>query len=317
MKRGIEAGKRSFLAWAAALCLLPGTRAAAETVYQAGFEAGAGAEWSTSSTDVTPSGREFLGQFGNDTAHLSLSDLPEHQYLRVSFDLLVIRSWDGSGENGWGPDVYSVGLTGGATLMQTTFSYPGCRINRQAYPAAYGKGLFAGGTGAAEMDTLGYTFRFPTVTLPLDSVYRLSFTFPHTASSVGLDFGAAGLQEPADESWGLDNVRVETCPPPRGRLAISASSVNVGAPRSGTTAKRSFKLRNTGHGPLTGSVSTVPAPFRVVSGGGEFTLAPRETRTVTVEFAPEQRYRFRDLLVIAADDPRRPRAVVSLSGRGR
>ena len=42
-----------------------------------------------------------------------------------------------------------------------------------------------------------------------DAVYHLSFTFDHTATDLVLNFiGGPGLTGVADESWGLDNVRV-------------------------------------------------------------------------------------------------------------
>ena len=43
-----------------------------------------------------------------------------------------------------------------------------------------------------------------------DSVYRLNYSFQHTGASVTLDFMGIGLQELADESWGLDDVGVST-----------------------------------------------------------------------------------------------------------
>jgi len=61
------------------------------------FEGAVGSEWSNTSTDITPvKARRFLGQFGNETVSLALAGLPSHEYLTVSFDLFLIRSWDGN-----------------------------------------------------------------------------------------------------------------------------------------------------------------------------------------------------------------------------
>ena len=60
--------------------------------------------------------------------------------------------------------------------------------------------------GAVEVNTLGYTH--PNLG-PADAVYHFTLPFNHTASSVILDFRGLNLQDIADESWGLDNVRVE------------------------------------------------------------------------------------------------------------
>ena len=78
--------------------------------------------------------------------------------------------------------------------------------NNQAYPDAYPDGDHPAQTGAAEINTLGYSFYG-------DSVYQLSFTFPHSESSLVLEFSASGLQNVEDESWGLDNVEVQTTDP--------------------------------------------------------------------------------------------------------
>ena len=59
------------------------------------------------------------------------------------------------------------------------------------------------------MRTLGYTFFG-------DSIYHLSFTFPHSADLLSSDF-ASDLFEgkgTKDESWGLDNVTVRVANEP-------------------------------------------------------------------------------------------------------
>jgi hypothetical protein len=185
-------------------------------VYRADFEgtAVAGAEWSARTTDLTPEGgRRFLGRFaGNEAVTLSLGGLPAHRSVTVSFDLYVIQSWDGDGSLGSGPDIWGVGVVGGSTLLQTTFSnYNGTNgiFIPQHYPDAFpGTGvLHPGRTGAAENNTLGYTNGDRQ-----DAVYRLTFTFSHDQGSVALRFAGQGLQGNLDESWGLDNVQVQTNP---------------------------------------------------------------------------------------------------------
>src|SRR5574337_608688 len=69
---------------------------AGPVVYRNGFEGAVGPEWSNASVDTTPSGRRFLGQFGNDTVTLTLACLPAHRQVILSFDLYVIRSWVGN-----------------------------------------------------------------------------------------------------------------------------------------------------------------------------------------------------------------------------
>ncbi len=169
-----------------------------DQIYFNDFETSAGSEWSSQSRDTTPrGGRKFLGQFGNDTVRFSLNNLPAHEQAVISFDLFVIQSWDGN--YGAGPDIWDLTAPDAPNLLHTTFSNAG-GLN-QSYPDLYPGGNNPPRTGATESNTLGYS--------PWgDTVYPLSYTFPHTEAGLGLDFSAAGLQGLSDESWGLDNVSV-------------------------------------------------------------------------------------------------------------
>lgn len=185
------------------------------------FEGTVGSEWSSSTTNTTPIGsRRFLGQFGNKTVTLNLTGLSDHSLVQLSFDLFVIRSWDGNDTAYYagqymGPDKWSVGVQNGPTLLYTTFSNSTGNTpnDYQAYPDSYPGGVHPGYTGAAEINTLGYTNPLD-IHWRQDSVYNLSFSFPHTASSLILDFSAFNLQAISDESWGLDNVSVTLIPEP-------------------------------------------------------------------------------------------------------
>ena len=157
--------------------------------------------------------RRFLGEFGGprldptartrvkQTVRLTLKELAPHTRATVSFDLLILKSWDGSSPR-YGPDRWSLMVKDGPTLLDTTFSNnPKLEADQsfQDYPRSHGKPQ----TGAAAVRTLGYTFFG-------DSLYHLSFTFPHSADALTLDF-AGDLVEgkgTKDESWGLDNVTV-------------------------------------------------------------------------------------------------------------
>jgi hypothetical protein len=184
------------------------------------FEGSVGSEWSHASTGVTPIGtRSFLGQFGNDTVSLSLTDLGAHTSVMLSFDLFIIRSWDGNDGSYYagefmGPDIWSLQLRDGGSLLSASFSNStGTTPNDyQSYPDNYPGGVYQGYTGAVEINTLG--FIHPLGGRVQDSVYNLSFSVPHADSSLVLDFSALNLQELSDESWGLDNVSVTFIPEP-------------------------------------------------------------------------------------------------------
>ena len=179
--------------------------------YVESLEGTVGHEWSNPKTDVTPIGnRRFLGQFGNDTVSLSLNSLPTHKAVTLSFDLFVINTWDGNDSNpGEGPDIWDLSVVGGPTLLHTTFqNYPRAGDPTQSFPDNYPGGNHPARTGAVENNTLGYINNG----IPMDSVYHMSFTLPHTADSLTLNFTAQGLQGLDDESWGFDNVSVSLTP---------------------------------------------------------------------------------------------------------
>jgi hypothetical protein len=176
-------------------------------------------------TVESPNRRQrFLGEFGgppvgrpgdpdwnrtrvDQTVRLSLGGLGPHTRVRVSFDLYVLKSWDGNSKQ-YGPDRFTVRVAGGPVLLDTTFSNnPKVREDGsyQNYPAAPGEAASnPPQTGAASVGTLGYNDFFK------DSVYRLSFEFPHAEADLTLEFGSSLFEGKgtADESWGLDNVAV-------------------------------------------------------------------------------------------------------------
>jgi hypothetical protein len=178
----------------------------AKLVYFNAFWRDADPEWSNTSRDKTPSGNRFLGQFGNETVSLTVDlrrcgkDDASTSTIRVSFDLYIIGSWDGT-TGSPAPDIWELRVAGGPTLCRTTFLTQGDA--KQAYPGTFGadpEPLNPANEGADEVGTLGYA---------LDAVYRLEYTFEHTGDDLELHFTGTGLQDILDESWGLDNVRVE------------------------------------------------------------------------------------------------------------
>jgi hypothetical protein len=192
-----------------------------QVVYRNDFEgASPGAEWSNTLTSVSPRGaRRFLGQFGNGTVNLNLANLPAHRSVTVTFDLMIIRTWDGNmAVNRFGlavgPDVWRLTHSGGAVLLNTTFSNwePAATPDNvpQAYPGTFPGGIFTARTGAVENNVLGY--EDPGGGYPgrvQDSIYRLTYTFDHTANSLALGFTSLQNQTVDDEGWGLDNVQVQ------------------------------------------------------------------------------------------------------------
>ncbi|MBN1535821.1 MAG: DUF11 domain-containing protein [Anaerolineales bacterium] len=178
--------------------------------YSNNFEIGIGDHWcSNVFTSTTPIGsRRFLGEFNTqENVCLSIPNLTEHTLVTLSFDLFIIRSWDGDFSDGVvGADRWQIlagnGVTSPLSLLNTTFSnFPDFT---QSYPGNYPADQYTSLSGADEINSLGYLWG-STI---MDSVYNMEFTFDHVGQTLALNFASLGLQDISDESWGLDNIQV-------------------------------------------------------------------------------------------------------------
>ncbi len=171
-------------------------------VYQQDFEGTSiGSQWSLLKRSYTPHGqRRFLGDFGNSTARLTLTDLPLHTHVSMQFDLYLIRNIAPNAPS------FTVGETSSGFSQTTRFSTLG-GLNYQDFPGPNGLNLASGNAGAVERHTLGYEFeRF----IGRDAVQRININLPHTGNSVVFEFSGAGWPVLTSASWGLDNVIVST-----------------------------------------------------------------------------------------------------------
>ena len=175
-------------------------------------------------TDVTPNGRlKFHGPFGNNAVIAQWTGLPEHEFVRIDVDLLILRSWDGSVAFEFaktkkdGPDYFRLGLVGGPTLVSTTFSClpdnpPGFNDygKFQNYPSFVPGDRLRPWTGAAEKNTLGYHYPKlgPPFLVPMDAIYRLHLLVPHHGETLAVQMEGLGLQNLLDENWGFSNIHV-------------------------------------------------------------------------------------------------------------
>jgi len=177
----------------AGVLLLANNAFSEECFYSNDFKGAIGPEWSDTIQGTTPSLRQFLGKFANDSVTLTLTGLPAHLSVSVSFDLYLIESTEENGEH-----FFELSIDGGPVLMTTSFNHN--PASTQAYPDNYPGGDYPGQTGAAEVDTLGYpngdmVYSFPDP--------NRSFTFTHTNSTLVVRFSGSSS---TGQSWGLDNV---------------------------------------------------------------------------------------------------------------
>ena len=178
-----------------------------KVIYFNDFEGAVGSEWSLPGKSTTPSGKEFLGELSNDNEVLTVDSIPQHTALILEFDLYIIGSWNGNADDPVAglPDIIEISVLGGPSLKKTTFSNK--MRDKQAFPGDFPGSSFPPGTGAAELGTLLYPVGSDFVS---DAVYKLRLTFPHTATSVKLNFN--GNHNGSIERWGIDNIRLKFVP---------------------------------------------------------------------------------------------------------
>ena len=224
-------------------------------LYSEDFQGAIGSEWSTSITYTAPTtGSTALGNFGNGSRTLTLTGLGAHTEITLDFELHLNNSWDGNGiPICCGIDIVDVSVAGGPTLLHSTFSNTG---QYQTYPSFYPGPNNPSGTGA----TIGGG----------NSMYALSYTFPHTGSTFSVDFTGIGLQGLGDESWGLDNVTVSS------DAATGVAFTDVGVLDTHTASI------NWGDGNVEAGTVTESGGAGVVNGTHAYGHAGTYTVTVTV-----------------------------------
>lgn len=163
--------------------------------YQNDFESALGSEWSGAATIDTSNSTfsSFLGRLGNNTTTLSLSGLGSGTHnISLTFDFYAIDSWDGNSTN-CGPDYFGINgdYTGQWTVVNSTF------ISTYDYSQTFPHTPTATGN-------FGYNHW-------TDDIYRnISINFTLSGDALNLNFYGQNLQGISDESWGLDNVSIDT-----------------------------------------------------------------------------------------------------------
>jgi len=171
----------------------------------------------------------FLGRFPEVGTRALLVVPDAGSEVSVTFDLYVIGSWDGRGKQAqhgvFQANVFQLsyrceGTASTSTIFQTTFSNQ--LTVQQDYPLSYLQGGNKAGTGAVAIDALGYASRPDLSNTPQfrsfgDATYHMSFAMANPCISVadgGITFIFSSTNPSAqstwDESWGIDNVTVET-----------------------------------------------------------------------------------------------------------
>lgn len=159
-------------------------------------------------------GDTLLGWYHNEEVSITLSDLPAHNTVEISLDLLIHDSWDGNPENMGGPDFWYLRMDD-EEIIHTTFSNTPCGFSfclYQAYPENFPR-TFEPKSGAVETDLPG---RCQYNGIPgWTSRYRITRLVKHNSRNLSLILGDKLVQLNApdptcDESWSLSKIEVKT-----------------------------------------------------------------------------------------------------------
>jgi hypothetical protein len=205
--------------WIAAAGLIFGAQTlTAGHVYFADFESGVPVEFSGAGAAEGTQGfgvavpafqtlflrNSTLSPIVNTT--LTLSSLPVHTYLNISFLLAIIDEWDGAAPGF--DDRFNVSVDGTPVFSQNYTNFDG--------------GQPFGGTRLS----FGCVCGFNAMS---DSSYSVElWNIPHTASTATIDFFASGPTWAADDnSWAIDNVDVDAVPEPGSAVLLLAGLAAV------------------------------------------------------------------------------------------
>ncbi|MDX1952258.1 MAG: FG-GAP-like repeat-containing protein [Verrucomicrobiota bacterium] len=154
--------------------------------YFTDFEGGVPPEWTSGVPGGSPDSplTRFNGPYSNDSREIVFDNLVVGTSYTVLFDLYVIDSWDG------GSDTFIVRLDGTEVVRGTLSNFG----QAQTFP-------FPRSQGPEDMISVpGWP----------DSIYRaVTFTFEATNSVATISFAGQNLEGVGNESWGIDNFRVQ------------------------------------------------------------------------------------------------------------
>lgn len=155
----------------------------------------------------------IMGFYHNEEVWLKLYDIPPHNALKITIEVLAHDSWDGNLDDGVsGPDYWYFKLDD-EEVYRTTFSNSVCVSTyclRQSYPEEFFRQNFPKeGAVQTNLPGLCHTAGIPNNT----TRYSITKTFRHFYDSVKITMGDELMQTNAfsplcDESWSVSKIEV-------------------------------------------------------------------------------------------------------------
>ncbi|WPR75140.1 hypothetical protein [Algoriphagus sp. NG3] len=156
----------------------------------------------------------LAGYYHNEEVALNLKDLPSHNLLKITLEILIHDTWDGNSSDGvGGPDQWFFGVDS-EEVFRTTFSNTPCESTYclyQSFPDTFSK-TNRPKTGAIQTNMPG---RCLFSSDPAYSTrYRFSKIIEHSNSSARIYMNAELLATNSpdpicDESWSIAGITVE------------------------------------------------------------------------------------------------------------
>jgi hypothetical protein len=160
-------------------------------------------------------GDTVSGFYHNEEVAVNFNELPPHDFVRITMDILIHDSWDGNQLNGIsGPDYWFFGIDR-EEIFRTTFSNSPCVSTYclyQSYPDVFPR-QHVPKTGATQTNIKGLCLfgAFDNYT----SRYSISKLIKHSKSNLRVfmnsELNSTNTPDPiCDESWSLASLKIET-----------------------------------------------------------------------------------------------------------
>ncbi len=168
--------------------------------------------------------------------------------------------------------------TTSVTLTWTATGDDGMTGQASAFDLRYA----AGDTAAFVWEQASHASGLPT---PGTAGTLHTFTVTGLAADSPYTFALKSVDEKGNASLISHRVPGRTSPGASG-CEVSPPQLDFGTVDQGSSVDRTFTIRNTGGGTLSGSVSESCDAFSLTAGSGSFSLAAGQSRSVTVRFSP-------------------------------
>lgn len=153
------------------------------------------------------------GHYHNEEVAVNLQNIPAHNYLKVTIDILVHDSWDGNPDDGIsGPDYWYMGYDN-MEVFRTTFSNSPCESTYclyQSYPNDYiRQNVPKSGAIRTNMPGLCIFGAFQNYTTTYSVSKLIEHSNPNVKVYMGADLKQSNSPDPkCDESWSIAKIEV-------------------------------------------------------------------------------------------------------------